>query len=591
MKPYKRKWARAEKIQKFFGYGEHTLVLTRGGKPEFLVFYLFFVLLLLLASTLLCGYVTRFNFFGTSLTLSLDRLSFMFLCVLFLIVSCIFIYAGFYISAEINFTWFASWLSLFVLSIVTLIISESWFLLFLAWDGLGLTSFILVSYYLNWERLNGAMVTIITNRIGDAFLFLFLFSWFIDFYSFRLVFGVPLFVVVAAMTKSAQTPFSSWLPRAMSAPTPVSALVHSSTLVTAGVFLILKFSIVCYSFSFLLFWVGLITLVLARLRAISEMDLKKLVALSTLSQIGFLFMSLGFATASVTVFHLARHALFKSCLFMCVGGIIHINSRAQDIRYFNLRKSNPLITSQLIVTCLSMRGVFFSSGFVSKDTILELFRERTSGILVMLVLVFSVWLTLLYCLRILRVLISYNGMFPNSSITHTNQLSKNFTFSTLPLTVFSVCSLWFFNVNFSTDPSIFLTCDTSLSLAYFGLALLCAPFLFRFSLSFSGLFYQDSFLMWVSLLLPARIRVLEDRLFSANYGVFSMFRFFIGSTSYMFSMRGGAVSTVALLIFFWLLIWVVAYSTSNRVILFEGNPQEISIKSTFDCKSKSPNLH
>lgn len=187
------------------------------------------------------------------------------------------------------------------------------------------------------------------------------------------------FLVLAAITKRAQVPFSAWLPAAMAAPTPVSALVHSSTLVTAGVYLIIRFDKL-FSVGEIVSWVGLITLLLARASALLEIDMKKIVAFSTLSQLGFMVCSIGGGEVSVGYFHILVHAYFKAILFIGVGGLIHRSSDYQDLRLVGMGVGSQLIMVRgVFVTLIRLRGLPFMSGFYSKDIVIEMINIRVVG--------------------------------------------------------------------------------------------------------------------------------------------------------------------------------------------------------------------
>ena len=206
---------------------------------------------------------------------------------------------------------------------------------------MGLTSYLLVIYYQNDKSLSAGMITLIANRVGDSLLILSVCWCFIcGYWVLGISCGLPLFclsvvIIVGSMTKRAQVPFSAWLPAAMAAPTPVSSLVHSSTLVTAGVYLIIRFypSLCFYEgVCYFLFYVGVLTTLMAGLSAFYENDLKKVVAFSTLSQLGLMFMALGLSMPLLSFFHLVTHALFKALLFICAGTVIHRMGNNQDMR-------------------------------------------------------------------------------------------------------------------------------------------------------------------------------------------------------------------------------------------------------------------
>jgi NADH-ubiquinone oxidoreductase chain 5 len=264
----------------------------------------------------------------------------------------------------------------FVISILFLVVRPNLFMLLLGWDGLGLTSYILVVYYRRRRRSVAGIVTFLINRLGDIF-FLFGISFLVFFFDWEgikmksiLFFGCVL--LVAFSTKRAQVPFSSWLPAAMAAPTPVSSLVHSSTLVTAGVFLIVRFRAVIFPYSFFLLSIGIITLLLAGLMANYEWDLKKLIAYSTLSQLGFIVTTFSIGLIILSFFHLITHAMFKASLFISAGTIIHRGDNRQEFRNsFNTQFSKPFISRAIFLCLLCLSGIPFTSGFFSKDIILD----------------------------------------------------------------------------------------------------------------------------------------------------------------------------------------------------------------------------
>jgi NADH-ubiquinone oxidoreductase chain 5 len=180
-------------------------------------------------------------------------------------------------------------------------------------------------------------------------------------------------IIIAGITKRAQIPFSAWLPAAIAAPTPVSSLVHSSTLVTAGVYLLIRFSFLIYLNNFLLY-VGVLTIFIAGLSANFECDLKKIIALSTLRQLGLIIIVIGLGLNDLSFFHLMTHAIFKSLLFLCAGVFIHSYGEIQDIRHMSrLDKRLPISSFYFIICSMALCGFPFLSGFYSKDLILELF--------------------------------------------------------------------------------------------------------------------------------------------------------------------------------------------------------------------------
>ena len=230
--------------------------------------------------------------------------------------------------------------------------------LILFWDLLGFTSFFLVIFYRTRSSMSGAMLTGLTNRIGDCFLFCY-FSFYI--FSGSSVLGVAtLLLFIVSFTKSAQLPFSAWLPAAIVAPTPVSALVHSSTLVTAGVYLLYRF--IPY-YSPIVLYTGVLTTFFAGLAALVENDFKKMVALSTLSQLGIMVTRLGLEQRGLAFLHLNLHASFKALLFLAVGILIHSIYGSQGFRKLGTLFSRAsLVGTVFLIASLSMCGLVFTSG-------------------------------------------------------------------------------------------------------------------------------------------------------------------------------------------------------------------------------------
>lgn len=233
-------------------------------------------------------------------------------------------------------------------------------------------------------------------------------------------------ILLAAITKRAQIPFSAWLPAAIAAPTPVSALVHSSTLVTAGVYLIIRFYPSLREFyitKFLCFYLGAITCIIARTSATFENDIKKIIALSTLRQLGIMIMALGIEQPNLAFFHLITHALFKALLFICAGSIIHVKRRNQDIRLIGeIISIRPLNMTIFNIANLSLCGIPFIAGFYSKDAIVETFFANSNmPIFRRTVLLIRVCITAAYTTR-LRL---YTLWTPPKRTTYQNYCRKS----------------------------------------------------------------------------------------------------------------------------------------------------------------------
>nr|QNV11526.1 NADH dehydrogenase subunit 5 [Cryphalus piceae] len=328
-------------------------------------------------------------------------------CVLF-ISSMILNYTRGYMGEDLKIKRFIFLMVLFVVSMMFMIMSMNLVSILLGWDGLGLVSYALVIYYQNVKSFSAGMLTALSNRIGDAALLVgialladygswnFLFQDLLDFES------IGWLIILAAMTKSAQLPFSSWLPAAMAAPTPVSSLVHSSTLVTAGVYLLIRLSPMLSSIqlNFLIF-ISMMTMFLAGLCANYEYDLKKIIALSTLSQLGMMILILSLGGSDLSFFHLLIHAFFKALLFMCAGYIIHMMGDFQDIRFMGgLINFIPVVCSCMMISNFALCGLPFISGFYSKDLIAELLSMNIFSWFIYLLFYISVGLTVSYSMRL-----------------------------------------------------------------------------------------------------------------------------------------------------------------------------------------------
>lgn len=247
-------------------------------------------------------------------------------------------------------------------------------------------------------------------------------------------------LVFAAITKRAQIPFSAWLPAAMAAPTPVSALVHSSTLVTAGVYLLIRF-INLLEGSFILkvlLLLGGLTIFMAGLGANFEYDLKKIIALSTLRQLGLMIRILSIGFISLAFFHLLSHALFKALLFMCAGAVIHREKNFQDIRYMGALVSQmPYTIATLNIANLALCGMPFMAGFYSKDIILEMASFIEINVLSYILFYFSTGLTVCYSLRLMYYTVySHYHRWANSAI---NDESKIIGLRISPLLIMAIC--------------------------------------------------------------------------------------------------------------------------------------------------------
>merc|ERR1711997_528913 len=282
----------------------------------------------------------------------------------------------------------------------------------------GVSSYLLVIYYTRAKSFNSGMVTFLSNRVGDSFMimrvpyFIILPSlnrMEISYFSDRPM-TIIVVVILASLTKSAQIPFRAWLPAAMAAPTPVSSLVHSSTLVTAGVYLLFRFDFILVYFRInkILLLLGVLTILIARIRAFFEKDIKKIVALSTLRQLGVIITSLGAGFSLLGFFHLLSHAFFKALLFVRAGRLIHNSNRYQDLRKMGGSADVLPFTKRIIIGCLlSLCGLPFMSAFYSKEMIIERLLIFNLSFMSYFIMVAGIFITVFYSLRFLRVSIRW----------------------------------------------------------------------------------------------------------------------------------------------------------------------------------------
>ena len=316
-----------------------------------------------------------------------------------------------YIPAETFFRGFLFRTFSFIVSILVFVSRNSLSSLLLGWDGLGISSFVLIIWYQRWNRIDRGMITFLTNRFGDLFLilsirrFLF-FGWTRERSALAGLF--PFLIITACLTKRAQIPFRVWLPIAIRAPTPIRALVHSRTLVTAGIFIIIKLHHL--HIRTVLFSFGVRTILIAGIISLLEIDLKKIVALSTLSQLGLMFSILGRGLLSLVFFHLLRHALVKSAFFILVGNYLLHNLRTQDKRQFFLsRLWRRYHYSGILLCVFSLRGVTFTRGFVTKEALLLTSSSFCNTAPSVFLFLLGVSFTFIYCYRVITVCLRHGS--------------------------------------------------------------------------------------------------------------------------------------------------------------------------------------
>jgi len=345
--------------------------------------------------------------FHVSFDLLVDQLTAVMLLVVTGVGTLVHVYSLGYMHGDEGWSRFFAYLNLFLTSMLILVLGSNFLVLFMGWELVGLSSYLLIGFWFhNAEYASAAKKAFITNRVGDVSFMVAMFLIFQTFgtLDFLTVFpaapllttstatAIGLLLLGGAVAKSAQIPLHVWLPDAMAGPTPVSALIHAATMVTAGVYLVARSSAI-YVQSIdamtLVAWIGALTALLAALIAIRQDDIKKILAYSTVSQLGYMFMGVGVGGYSEGLFHLVTHAFFKGLLFLAAGSVMHaVNNRTDVWRMGGLRKAMPITFATSAVAWLAISGVPPFAGFWSKDQLLTVAYEHGfTGIWVVGVLV------------------------------------------------------------------------------------------------------------------------------------------------------------------------------------------------------------
>ena len=383
--------------------------------------------------------------FVANWSINIDPLSSVMLVVVTFVSALVHIYSIGYMSHDPYKPRFMSYLSLFTFSMLALVVSDNFLQLFFGWEGVGLCSYLLIGFWYKKETANNAAIkAFVVNRVGDFGLAIGIFLIFFYFgsinfnevfqaapqliekkisilgYEASLITFICLFLFIGAMGKSAQFLLHTWLPDAMEGPTPVSALIHAATMVTAGVFLVVRCSpLFEYSQTALnvVTVVGLITALFAASVALVQNDIKKIVAYSTCSQLGYMFFAAGVGAYHVAIFHLFTHAFFKALLFLGSGSVIHAFKDEQDIRNMGgVRKKLPYTYIFMLIGTLALTGFPFLSGFYSKDAIIEFayFKNSTLGNYAAFIGIFTAFLTSIYSWRLFFK--TFHGPYNNKKI-------------------------------------------------------------------------------------------------------------------------------------------------------------------------------
>lgn len=387
----------------------------------------------------------------------LDRLSIWMTMIITGIGTLIHVYSMAYMWEDEGFHKFFSYLNFFVFNMLLLVLGSNFLMLFFGWEGVGLCSYLLIGFwYSRPEYGKAARKAFVMNRIGDLGLLLGMFLLIHQFgtldydaviagisqgkTSAGMLTAISVLLFVGAMGKSAQIPLYTWLPDAMAGPTPVSALIHAATMVTAGIYLIVRTQVLFEMAPFtgeFIFWIGLCTSILAALIGLKQNDIKKVLAYSTVSQLGFMFVALGCGAYTTAMFHLTTHAFFKALLFLGAGSVIHGVHHEQDIRLMGgLKSKMPITYITFLVGTLAITGFPFLSGFFSKDEILtHVFEHNKLGYGLM---VFSALLTGIYMFRMFFV--TFHGTYRNTHFAF-DKVHESPIGMTLPLIVLAVLSV------------------------------------------------------------------------------------------------------------------------------------------------------
>jgi NADH-ubiquinone oxidoreductase chain 5 len=457
-----------------------------------------------------------------------DSLTVSMLIPVLIISSLVHIYSISYMSSDPHIQRFFSYLSLFTFMMIILVTANNYLLMFVGWEGVGVCSYLLVSFWFTRIAANqSSMSAFLTNRVGDCFLTIGMFTilWALGNLDYATVFSlapymnndviliIGICLLIGAMAKSSQVGLHVWLPMAMEGPTPVSALIHAATMVTAGVYLLMRSSpLIEYSSTLLLLclWLGAITTVFSSLIGLFQQDIKKVIAYSTMSQLGMMVIAIGLSSYNIALFHLINHAFYKALLFLGAGSVIHAVSDNQDFRKFGgLISYLPLTYSVMLIASLSLVAFPFMTGFYSKDFILEsAYGQFTfSGVAVYIIATVGAIFTTLYSVKVLYLTFLTN---PNGPKIYYKYAHEGNLYLSLPLMILALFSIFFGYItkdifiglgsNFFIDNSIFIhpiheiMIDTEFAVPTLFKLL---PFIFTISFSLIAIILSELLPEWV----------------------------------------------------------------------------------------------
>ncbi len=393
-----------------------------------------------------------------------DSLTVSMLIPVLIVSSLVHVYSIGYMSHDPHNQRFFSYLSLFTFMMIILVTANNFLLMFVGWEGVGICSYLLVSFWFTRIAANqSSMSAFLTNRVGDCCLTIGIFTilWSfgnIDYYTVfslspyfneNIITIIGICLLIGAMAKSSQIGLHVWLPMAMEGPTPVSALIHAATMVTAGVYLLMRTSpLIEYSSTVLILclWVGAITTIFSSLIGLFQQDIKKVIAYSTMSQLGMMVIAVGLSSYNIALFHLVNHAFYKGLLFLGAGAVIHAVADNQDFRkYGGLIAYLPLTYSVMLIASLSLVAIPFMTGFYSKDFILESAygQYHLSSIIVYFIATIGAMFTTLYSVKVLYLTFLTNPNGPLVNYKQGHAAHEGDIFMSIPLIILAAFSIFF----------------------------------------------------------------------------------------------------------------------------------------------------
>ena len=476
-----------------------------------------------------------------------DSLTVSMLIPVLIISSLVHVYSIGYMSHDPHNQRFFSYLSLFTFMMIILVTANNFLLMFVGWEGVGICSYLLVSFWFTRIAANqSSMSAFLTNRVGDCCLTIGMFAilWSfgnIDYYTVfslspylneNVITIIGICLLIGAMAKSSQVGLHVWLPMAMEGPTPVSALIHAATMVTAGVYLLMRTSpLIEYSSTVLIIclWVGAITTVFSSLIGLFQQDIKKVIAYSTMSQLGMMVIAVGLSSYNIALFHLVNHAFYKGLLFLGAGAVIHAVADNQDFRkYGGLLAYLPLTYSVMLIASLSLVAIPFMTGFYSKDFILESAygQYHLSSIIVYFIATIGAMFTTLYSVKVLYLTFLTNPNGPLVNYKQGQGAHDGDIFMSIPLIILAAFSIFFgyltkdiflgLGSGFFSDNSLFIhplheiVLDTEFAVPVLFKLL---PFFFTISLSLLSIIFTEFY--------PKL--VIKFKLSNIGYNIFSFF--------------------------------------------------------------------